>query len=51
MTAAPVLNDEDEEILAAIDEGARDAAAGRSVGHDRLVPPSPLSRTERRSKN
>jgi predicted transcriptional regulator len=28
---APVLNDEDEEILAAIDEGVRDAAAGRTV--------------------
>lgn len=28
---APVLEDEDDETLAAIDEGIRDAAAGRTV--------------------
>jgi predicted transcriptional regulator len=28
---APVANDEDEETLAAIDEGIRDAEAGRTV--------------------
>jgi predicted transcriptional regulator len=28
---APILDDEDEETLAAIDEGIRDAAAGRTV--------------------
>ena len=28
---APALQDEDEETLAAIDEGVRDAAAGRTV--------------------
>jgi predicted transcriptional regulator len=27
----PVINDEDEETLAAIDEGMRDAEAGRTV--------------------
>ena len=29
--AAPALDDEDEETLAAIDEGIRDADAGRTV--------------------
>ena len=28
---APILGEEDEETLAAIDEGVRDAAAGRTV--------------------
>jgi predicted transcriptional regulator len=28
---APILDDEDEETLAAIDEGIRDAKAGRTV--------------------
>jgi hypothetical protein len=28
---APILNDKDEETLAAIDEGIRDAEAGRTV--------------------
>jgi predicted transcriptional regulator len=28
---APILDDEDEETLAAIDEGIRDAEAGRTV--------------------
>lgn len=28
---APILNEEDEETLAAIDEGIRDAKAGRTV--------------------
>jgi predicted transcriptional regulator len=30
-SAVPVLDDEDEETLAAIDEGVRDAKAGRTV--------------------
>jgi len=30
-TPAPALDDEDEETLAAIDEGIRDADAGRTV--------------------
>jgi predicted transcriptional regulator len=38
---APVLDDEDEETLAAIDEGIRDADAGRTVPAEevqRLLP-------------
>ena len=38
---APVLDDEDEETLAAIDEGLRDAKAGRTVPAEevrRLLP-------------
>jgi predicted transcriptional regulator len=30
-SAAPILDEEDEETLAAIDEGIRDAKAGRTV--------------------
>jgi predicted transcriptional regulator len=33
---APILNDEDEETLAAIDEGIRDAEAGRVVPAERV---------------
>jgi predicted transcriptional regulator len=33
---APVVNDEDEETLAAIDEGLRDADAGRSTTIDKV---------------
>lgn len=38
---APILDDEDEETLAAIDEGIRDAEAGRTIPIDevrRLLP-------------
>ena len=31
LEAAPILDDEDEETLAAIDEGIRDAEAGRVI--------------------
>jgi hypothetical protein len=33
---APILDDEDEETLAAIDEGIRDADAGRVVSSERV---------------
>jgi hypothetical protein len=33
---APILDDEDEETLAAIDEGVRDAEAGRVVSGERV---------------
>jgi predicted transcriptional regulator len=39
--SAPVIDDEDEETLAAIDEGIRDAEAGRTVPAEevrRLLP-------------
>jgi len=29
--SAPIFDDEDEETLAAIDEGVKDAAAGRTI--------------------
>jgi predicted transcriptional regulator len=35
-TPAPVLDDEDEETLAAIDEGIRDADAGRVVPAEKI---------------
>lgn len=35
-TPAPVLDDEDEETLAAIDEGIRDIKAGRVVPAEKL---------------
>jgi len=40
-TSAPVVDDEDKETLAAIDEGMRDADAGRTVPTEevrRLLP-------------
>ncbi len=33
---APVVDDEDQEILAAIDQGLRDAEAGRTVPADEV---------------
>jgi predicted transcriptional regulator len=39
----PILDDEDEETLAAIDEGVRDAAAGRTIPSEevrKLLPQS-----------
>jgi predicted transcriptional regulator len=35
-TPAPILDDEDEETLAAIDEGVRDADAGRVVTAEKV---------------
>jgi predicted transcriptional regulator len=35
-TPAPALDDEDEETLAAIDEGIRDADAGRVVSAEKV---------------
>jgi predicted transcriptional regulator len=34
--AAPVIDDEDEATLAAIDDGIRDAKAGRTVGLEQV---------------
>jgi predicted transcriptional regulator len=34
--AAPIIDDEDEATLAAIDDGIRDAKAGRTVGLEQV---------------
>lgn len=50
---APVVDDEDEETLAAIDEGRRDAEAGRTVPTEevrRLLPKWTTASSTRRKR-